>query len=169
MTSTNGTSRPLTGRTVLFCLLGFFGTVSIMNGIMIRAAVSSFGGVETESAYKAGLTFKNDIAAAQAQDARGWAIAAVLEPENETTRIVVSGRDARGLPLSQITAEARLQHPTDRRHDLTVDLVQTEPGKFIGQADVTPGQWDLVLELKRDDKPVFRSRNRVNLTGQRDG
>ena len=39
--------RPLTGRIVLICLIAFFAVVSIANGIMIRAAVTTFGGVET--------------------------------------------------------------------------------------------------------------------------
>ena len=46
--------RPLTGRTVLICLIAFFAVVAIVNGIMIRAAISTFGGVETGSAYQAG-------------------------------------------------------------------------------------------------------------------
>ena len=36
---------------------------------MIRCAVTTFGGVETESAYQAGLAFKRETAAARAQDA----------------------------------------------------------------------------------------------------
>ena len=56
--------RPLTGRTVLICLIAFFAVISIVNGIMIRAAISTFGGVETGSAFQAGQAFKHDIEAA---------------------------------------------------------------------------------------------------------
>ena len=59
--------RPLTGRTVLLCLIAFFAVVSIVNGIMIRAAISTFGGLETGSAYQAGQAFTHDIEAASAQ------------------------------------------------------------------------------------------------------
>ena len=58
-------ARPLTGRTVLFCLIGFFSVVAGVNAVMIRAAVSTFGGVETSSSYQAGLAFAREAAAAQ--------------------------------------------------------------------------------------------------------
>ena len=41
-----------------------------MNVVMIRAAISTFGGVETAKPYQAGLAFKREIAAARAQEAR---------------------------------------------------------------------------------------------------
>ena len=40
-------SRQLTGRMVLICLVGFFVVVAGVNAIMIAAAISTFGGVET--------------------------------------------------------------------------------------------------------------------------
>lgn len=39
--------RQLTGRMVLAMLVGFFGLVMVVNIFMIRAAVSTFGGVDT--------------------------------------------------------------------------------------------------------------------------
>ena len=54
---------------VLICLVAFFAVVAGVNGIMIRAAVSTFGGVETGNAYQAGLAFAQEIAAVEAQDA----------------------------------------------------------------------------------------------------
>ncbi|MPZ59187.1 MAG: hypothetical protein GEU91_22410 [Rhizobiales bacterium] len=59
--------KELTGRAALFCFLGFFGVVIAVNAVMIRAATTTFGGVETASSYKAGLAFKQEIAAARAQ------------------------------------------------------------------------------------------------------
>ena len=43
---------------------------------MIRAAISTFGGVETGSSYQAGLAFEREIAAARAQDALHWQVKA---------------------------------------------------------------------------------------------
>ena len=68
--------RPLTGRTVLICLIAFFAIVAAVNGIMIRAAISTFGGVETGSAFQAGQAFKHDIEAARAQQSRHWQVKA---------------------------------------------------------------------------------------------
>ena len=47
----------LTGKHVLLCLLGFFGVVFAVNAVLVKAATSTFGGVETSSSYKAGLMF----------------------------------------------------------------------------------------------------------------
>jgi nitrogen fixation protein FixH len=63
--------RRLTGRMVLLCLVGFFGVVFGVNGILVHEALSTFGGVDTDSAYQAGRKFEQDVAMAKAQDAPG--------------------------------------------------------------------------------------------------
>ncbi|HKN09769.1 MAG TPA: FixH family protein, partial [Pseudomonadota bacterium] len=60
--------RELTGRTVLICLVLFFALVAGVNAVMIKAAVTTFGGVESENSYQAGLAFAQQIAAARSQD-----------------------------------------------------------------------------------------------------
>ena len=49
---------------MLVCLVAFFGVVAAVNAVHDPAAVSTFGGVETESSYQAGLAFSREIAAA---------------------------------------------------------------------------------------------------------
>ena len=49
-TGQGGRPKEVTGRMVLACLLAFFAVVAGVNALMIRAAVSTFGGVETENA-----------------------------------------------------------------------------------------------------------------------
>ena len=46
---------------MLFCLIGFFAVVAGVNAIMIRAAVSTFSGVETASARRAALRKRFDF------------------------------------------------------------------------------------------------------------
>jgi nitrogen fixation protein FixH len=43
---------------VLAMLIGFFGLVIAVNLVMVRAALSTFGGVDTPSSYQAGLHFR---------------------------------------------------------------------------------------------------------------
>ncbi|QFU16109.1 FixH family protein [Microvirga thermotolerans] len=157
------TPRPLTGRMVLLYLVAFFSVVFAANIIMARIAVSSFSGVETDSAYKAGLAFKNDVAAAQAQDARHWSVEAAVQRGAEATRIAISARDAENRAIAGLVPEIRLAHPTDRRHDLVLQAVEVAPGRFQCDAPVHRGQWDLVIGLRRGDETVFRSRSRIAL------
>lgn len=159
-----GRSRELTGRTVLICLVAFFAVVGGVNAVMIRAAVSTFGGVETESAYRAGLAFAKETAAAQAQDELHWDVKAALLPAGAgATRLEVIARDAAGQRLRGLQAVARLAHPADRREDRDVPLIEEYAGTFAGSVDAPAGQWDLVIELTRGGQPVFRSKNRVRL------
>jgi nitrogen fixation protein FixH len=159
--SASSAPRPLTGRTVLICFVTFFGIVFSMNAVMVRFALSSFGGVETESSYKAGLAFRNEIAIAKAQDARHWRVQAAVAPEGDATRVSVVARDAELRALDGLAALARLSHPTDRRRDVAVTLAEVAPGRFEGSAAALRGQWDLVLDLVRDGEVQFRSKSRV--------
>ncbi|WP_112664142.1 FixH family protein [Microvirga flavescens] len=155
--------RPLTGRMVLACLFAFFGTVFAMNAVMVRVATSTFGGVETESSYKAGLTFKKDVAIAEAQDALHWKVEANLRPEGEATRVTVNARDAESRALTGLDVQVRLSHPTDQRRDVILKPTETAPGVFEATMPVPHGQWDIVLDLKRKDETVFRSKSRVTI------
>jgi nitrogen fixation protein FixH len=156
-------AREVTGRTVLVWLVAFFGLIAVVNVVMIRAAVSTYGGLETESSYQAGLAFARETADARAQDALGWRVDAHLTPTRDGTSLVIDARDADGRPLRGLAATARLVHPADQRDDHAVVLRETRPGEFSGAATAAAGQWDLVLELARDGTRVFRSKNRVML------
>jgi nitrogen fixation protein FixH len=156
--------KEVTGRIVLVWLVAFFAIVAAVNVVMIRAAVSTFGGLETESSYQAGLAFAREAADARAQDALRWRIDARLSTVRDgAASIVVDARDAEGRPLRGLAAAARLVHPEEQRDDHAVSLRETEPGVFRGTAAAAAGQWDLVLELARDGARVFRSKNRVLL------
>jgi nitrogen fixation protein FixH len=140
----------------------FFATVATVNGIMIYAAVSTFGGVETGNAYRAGLAFAQDIAAAQQQDARQWQVRAELSPGADgVTRVQLSVRDAASQPVAGLDAILRLAHPTDRRLDHTIEVHEDSPGHFRGVARVASGQRDLVIELARGPERMFRSKTRI--------
>jgi len=155
--------RPLTGRTVLFCLLGFFGVVALANAIMIRAAVSTFGGVETSSSYQAGLAFEREAAAAHAQDQLHWQVKGNVRPVSGALEVEIDARDAAGKPLSGLEARVLLHHPTDGRADLTVEVSEDTAGHFHGTTASITGQRELMIELSRSGERLFRSQNRVVL------
>jgi len=160
----DGTARRLTGRMVVLCLVGFFGVVFGMNGVLIHEALSTFGGVDTDSTYQAGRKFEQDVAEAKAQDARQWHIDAKVTPApGGAQRIDVVARDAAGRPLRGLTLTAAFERPIDRRLDRSVDVAEDQPGQFHGSAEIAAGQWDLVIELSRRGDRLFRSRNRVVL------
>lgn len=158
-----GRPREITGRTVLFALLAFFGVVIGVNMVMARFAVSTFAGVETESSYKAGLAFKGEVAAAERQEARHWTVDVGLTSAGQDRTVLVSATDAAGRPLTGLVADGRLAHPTDRRRDVTLDLEPLGAGRYRAKAEAGPGQWDLVIDFSQSGERVFRSKNRVQL------
>ena len=154
----------LTGKHVLFCFLGFFALVFAVNAVMVKAATSTFGGVETTSSYKAGLMFEKEVARAGQQDALNWQVRGKLGRGRGGEAVLdLSARDAKGVSLSGLTAEARLAHPADERLDHVIALSTTGAGQFHGQTQAQPGQWELIVDLYRDETRVFRSRSRITL------
>jgi nitrogen fixation protein FixH len=156
-------SREVTGRTVLFWLIGFFGFVFIVNAIMVRAATSTFGGVKTQSSYRAGQMFEGEVARATRQQALGWQVDGSLAGRGGKAVLDVRVRDARGGPVTGLTASARLAHPADERLDHVIALGRIGAGQFRGEAGAHPGQWELIVSFYRGKERVFRSRSRVTL------
>jgi nitrogen fixation protein FixH len=159
------TPRPLTGRMVLFCLIAFFGTVVGVNMIMMKLAIDTLPGTEVDSAYRASLAYRDEISAADEQKQRSWKIEAHVERRADGAATVrLDARDANGAPLSGLKFSGRLERPTDKRVDRTVDLAESGIGTYRGSAsDVLPGQWDLVIEGEARGARLFLSRNRVIL------
>jgi nitrogen fixation protein FixH len=156
-------ARPLTGRAVLLWVIAFFATISLANAIMIRAAVTTFGGVETGSAYQAGRMFAREVEAARAQETRHWQVKANVRRSGDAALIEIDARDTSGQPLGGLEASAALHHPTNARADHVVPLAESAPGHFSGTVATAPGQWDVLIDLSRGGERVFRSRNRVIL------
>jgi nitrogen fixation protein FixH len=155
--------RRWTGWTVLLSLLAFFGVIFAVNGVMVYEALSTLSGVDTDSAYQAGLQYEQEVAQAEKQDTRHWQIDAKLTPAAPGERLDLSARDASGRPLGGMQAMVTFERPTDRRLDRNVVLVQDGTGRFHGNAAVEAGQWDLVIVLSRHGEQMFRSKNRVFL------
>ena len=153
--------RPVTGRMVLFSLIGFFAVVFAVNGVMVHEALSTFGGTETASAYAAGRKFEQDVALAKAQDERHWQVTASIARSPQGTQLQIVARDAAGHPLTGLTASALFERPTDSRFDRRSAVLEIAAGRFQGAAPLLPGAWDLVIELSRDGERLFRSRNRI--------
>ena len=93
-------ARPVTGTVVLLWLLAFFGTILAANAALVHYAVSTLSGVDTPSAYKAGLAFENDIHAAERQVSLGWRVDEHVERQsNGQVLIRVEPHDSAGRAL----------------------------------------------------------------------
>lgn len=156
--------RELTGRAVLLWLVAFFGVVFAVNGWLVQAATSTFGGLDTPSSYQAGLKFESEIARAERQQALRWQVDGKLKRDRAGEAVLdVSVRDAQGQPVGDLTADATLEHPANAQFDEVIHLAKTGAGAFHGVAQGRAGQWDLIVDFYRGGERMFRSRSRVTL------
>jgi nitrogen fixation protein FixH len=155
--------RPLTGRTVLVALLGFFGIVIGVNGVMMALAIGTMPGLENEKPYQAGVAYNAEIEAARAQAGRHWTVAShVARDVLGRATVRVDAHDAKGAPVGGLTVAVRLLRPADQRGDRAIALGEREPGIYEGDATgVGPGAWDVEIEAARASERLFRSHNRI--------
>src|SRR5436190_22415307 len=117
--------RPLTGRSVLIMLLGFFGVVFGVNFTMMRLAIATLPGTEVDSAYTASLGYEKEIAAAHDQNARSWQVDAHIQRGADGGATVqVEAHDTGGRPMTGLKFQGRLERPTDKRADLPIELAE---------------------------------------------
>lgn len=159
--------RKITGRTVLFWMIGFFTVIFIANAIFLHLAWKSFPGVVTETAYEDGLAYNDAIAASREQAARDWSVSGEIERAGaEAARVAVVAKDADGAPLSGLTVTATLQRPASPEAPVVVVLSEGETGRYQAMVnDLAAGNWILDLEaLGGREGETFKSRNRVFLS-----
>jgi len=154
----------LTGRAVLLWLVGFFAVIFAVNGWLVQAATSTFGGLETDSSYKAGLMFEREVAKAERQQELKWQVeGALMRGHGGAAVLNISVHDAQGQPVDGLTADATLAHPADSRLDHVIHLGAAGAGRFRGEDSAQPGQWELIVDFYRANERVFRSKSRVTL------
>ena len=162
--SDKSSERRITGRTVLFCFIAFFAVVATVNAVMIRFAVTTFAGTTTDSAYRAGLAYKGEEAAANHQGTLHWKVDGAFARDAAGQAVLtVQVKDARDLAVAGIDVSARLAHPLNSRLDRKIALARSATGNFSGAIDAEPGQWTLTLDIERDHSRVYRSVSRLVL------
>ncbi|WP_428642669.1 FixH family protein [Roseibium sp.] len=155
--------KPLTGRTVLFWLLGFFGVIFAANAVFIYLALGSFPGVVVESSYEAGQAYNQEIAAAKDQEKLNWQVSGeFVRTGDGAGKLVVSAADADGSPLYGVELQALLRNPVHDGADVEVAFTADGGGRYVGEVEnLAAGNWTLVLEINRDGERKFKSENRI--------
>lgn len=153
----------LTGRHVFYIVLGFFGVVFAVNGVLVFYAVTGFSGVESRNAYEAGLAFDRAIKASHEQDARGWKVAVErADREDGALSFKVMPKDGEGNGVSGLSVLAAFKRPVDAALDRGASLKEVEPGVYeTAVALPAKGQWILELTAMQGERELYRSRNRI--------
>jgi nitrogen fixation protein FixH len=154
----------LTGRMVLLILIVFFGVVIVVNLFMAYVAVHTFSGLQNQRPYETGLEFNRTLKSAGVQQELHWQVSSHYERlADGRISLKLSLRDKNGQPVDGTATKVSLLSPVNALRDVVFDLIPQGAGEFSGTASADAGQWDLVIEVKRDNAEVFRSVSRVSL------
>ena len=152
----------LSGRHVLIVFIGFFLIVFAVNGLMVYQALSTFGGLDTDDAYRKGLAYNDRIAAAATQTRLGWHDRTDYVPEARRLRVTLT--DATGAALSELKVSAVMQRPATDAFDRQLSLSQTGTNTYeVDVSQLEPGAWTVDLQARRDGggAALYEARRRL--------
>ncbi|MBI1649230.1 FixH family protein [Hyphomicrobium sulfonivorans] len=156
--------RRLQGRHVFMILVGFFATIVVVDGFMIYQAVTTFGGLETNDAYRKGLHYNDRIERQVAQSANGWSDTVSVVGTPAKLRVVLHGRDNETVAGQAL--RARVGRPATNRYDMNLELVETAPGLYeapLGD-EMAGGAWIVdvsAFNASTDNDPAYQARSRI--------
>jgi len=156
--------RPLNGWKALTIFCGLFSIVLIANGALSYFAIKSFSGEVIPHPYEHGLAYNREILAARAQNNRNWRVDVTLNKLSpDKTEISITARDKNGNMLQNLMFEAQVETPTNLAKDIRLSFEEKDPGRYVSDFSLPPGQRDLVLTARQSGEEVFRSHNRLHL------
>ncbi|MGF1543993.1 MAG: FixH family protein [Parvularculaceae bacterium] len=134
----------VTGKHVLYTLIGFFLVVVAANVVLMNFALKTFPGETEEKSYLQGLNYNDRLDARAEQAKLGWT-ASISEASlaRQTASIRVTMRNRLGAPLSNLRIVGVLSRPAVDQHDNEIVFKPLGPGEYAGVVSAGDGQWDL--------------------------
>ncbi len=152
----------LTGKHVLFILLGFFGIVFAVNGVFLYSAVSTLPGEQRGATYEAGLRYNSLLAQERAQEGLHWSHKAQVI---KGSRLAVTVADADGAPVAGLAIEGWLERPATAG-DRKLTFKEVDTGRYeaaVAAADA--GAWILAFTAQKPrpgvEPAVYRVKERL--------
>jgi len=147
----------ITGRHVLFGMIGFFLLIIAVNAVFITLAVRSFPGEQEEKSYLQGLNFNDRLEAREAQEALGWTVA-IDKAERDRAGAIIElvFKDKTEAPIYDLDIDGALLQPTDNDRDQTLVFSPAGAGRYTAYAEnVTPGAWTLNARAVGNSNETF--------------
>lgn len=156
--------KTLTGRHVLLGMLALFVSVTSVNVFMAYKAISTFGGLETQDAYRKGLNYNQRIEDARAQEALGWTDEAKIDAAAGTLTVTIKDRDQKG--VEGLSLSGILGRPATNADDKEVAFRPVGSGVYAAEvAGLADGHWIATLAARQqnaaEDKIVYKSKVRL--------
>lgn len=151
----------LTGRKVALWLGSFFLIVFAVNGLMTYLALTSWGGLETEGAYRKGLAYNQEIKAAREQELSGWKIN--LDPvpillQDSLHVTLIKPKDS----MIPSLVKAYISRPATDKYDQTLILMPDTKKHFSAPLSLPfYGQWNINILVKTSDNITYSLNKRI--------
>ncbi len=153
--------RLITGRHVLFGVLGFFGVIFAANGALVYFAIDSWPGLDVEGAYERGLNYNDTLQAAERQRKLNWrSRVTVTDGPRQTVRVYITGGD--GNPVSGLSVAAAIRRPATEGSDQRLSLNETAPGIYSAAVSLPlAGIWRVAVEAQAKTGPPYLMSHQV--------
>ncbi len=153
----------LTGKHVLFILLGFFGIVFAVNGVFAYLALSTLPGEQRGATYEAGRRYNTTLAEERAQADLHWTHKSRLQAGSTLTITIT---DASSTPVAGLSIEGWLERPATARSDSKLTFGEVEAGRYeAAAANPGAGAWILAFIAQKagpgDNPAVYRAKERL--------
>ncbi|HEX3486049.1 MAG TPA: FixH family protein [Micropepsaceae bacterium] len=153
----------LTGRHVLFWLLGSFAVVFAFNATFVVLSVKTFRGEDEQRPYLQGIGYNETLERRAGQKKMGWtATIGATRLDTGKVRIAVDLKGKDGLPVRHMPLAGILRHPSDETRDHALEFHETGDGTFVAEvSDVTAGSWDVLVSTTNNSGSPFEGSRRL--------
>ena len=157
------TKKVLTGRDVLFWLLGGFAIVFAINAAFVVLSIKTFRGEDEQRPYLQGIGYNETLERRADQKRLRWtATIGATRLNTGKVRISVDLKGADGSPVTHLSLAGVLRHPSDETRDQALNLRESGTGTFVADvSNVTPGSWDVLVSTANDAGSPFEASRRL--------
>lgn len=153
----------ITGRHVLFGVVGFFACVFAVEAVFITYAVSTHTGIVSTQPYRKGLDYQQRIDLAKEQERLGWS--ETFSVSRDPRAVVVRLEDRAGRPVNSLGVKIALSRPATMRENVEFVMQPTAAGTYrIELPSEMVGAYIADLEAvdtNQGGDPKWRMRKRI--------
>jgi nitrogen fixation protein FixH len=162
MSSADHSEFRLKGWHVLVILIGFFGVIFAVNGVIIYEGIVTNPGEDTQHAYQQGIDYNQELAEQAAQEKLGWQAAIKLGEANGMKTIELAYTDKKGEPVLGLKLDAELRNPVVAERDRPLVFTPIGPGRFAAKfSDPHDARWDLLVTARSQTGEEFKLKHRL--------
>lgn len=133
--------RKFTGRHAAMVIVAFFAVVIVVNVVMAKLAIATFGGTVVDNSYVASQRFNRWLDNSAADRALGWKVELSRSADKSLEARLVNSA---GAPLDRARVTVHVEHPLGGRPPQDLVLAEIAPGTY--RAELAPGRWRVWLK-----------------------